>query len=372
MVNVSPSSSTRSPAAMSRRPTRRLSSGCSSSSGGSLPLFVSLIGPPARDCRSLRGWLGLGFPGRSRCFGRRVGGRRLVRRVGVHAFFEFRGDVADVAVGDLVFATLQPRVADERVLVVTLLDLIVEAQQVGAQVEEFGAAQEVSRPVVLEVVHGICELIGKPRERVAHRGRAEDREHQVRARLDAPLAERLPEVFAVAFHPGCARRVEEAAQPERAVQQEPAGVVACLLHLALQDVVGDGRQRAEVAEEVADARAHDARRHFLVTLGDRLCDGAVERVVEFVGRAVETFPGIARVWFAGNSGTAREQQGERGEDGFLHGGNSTDLCYSTPGCYGRNARWRCTPYARSGDRQNQFRYARCYTKLPAGRARRVS
>src|SRR6185295_16572482 len=201
MVNISPSISTRSPATMSRRATRMLSSGCSSSSGGSLPSFVSLIDPPALDCRSVRGGRGPGFLVGRRCPRLRFGCGRLIRRVDIHAFLELRRDVADVAVGDLVFAALQPRVANEGVLVVALLDLVVEAQEVGPQVEEFDAAQDVARTVVLEVVDRIRELVGKAREGVTHRRGTEDGQHQVGAGLHAPFAERLAEVLVVALHP---------------------------------------------------------------------------------------------------------------------------------------------------------------------------
>src|SRR5688500_19095788 len=87
MVNASPSSSTRSPATMSRRATTMLSSGCSNSNGGSLlPASCELIYPS--PCHALL--------------------VRLCGRFFVQELFFVELWSVDVAVLDLVLASLHP------------------------------------------------------------------------------------------------------------------------------------------------------------------------------------------------------------------------------------------------------------------------
>ena len=85
--------------------------------------------------------------------------------------FELEDGILDVAVRDHVFAALQPGIAHERIAVVARLELRVEVEQAGAQVEHVDRADEVARTVVLQVVHGMRELVRDAGEAVAHASR---------------------------------------------------------------------------------------------------------------------------------------------------------------------------------------------------------
>src|SRR5688572_20995685 len=192
MMTSSPSMATRSPAATSRRATRMLSSGCRSSSGARRKASSFIAG-------SLRRW---GF---RRC-GRRSGGfggglcvgGDIVGELG----FELRGLVRHIAVAHLEFASLQPGVADESVLVVTLRELRIEVEQSRAHVDDFDGADSQTRVQIVVVVHRVRVLVRDATDRITQSSGAEQGQHDVRARLHAPLAEGLAEVFVVVLEAG--------------------------------------------------------------------------------------------------------------------------------------------------------------------------
>ena len=67
------------------------------------------------------------------------GGRRVLGGIVLEFLFELERLVFDVAILDLEFAALQPGIAHERVPVVAALELGIEVEQAGAQVEEVDA-----------------------------------------------------------------------------------------------------------------------------------------------------------------------------------------------------------------------------------------
>jgi hypothetical protein len=147
-------------------------------------------------------------------------------------------------------------------------------------------------PRRIDVRDRIEEEIDYARRRVAQCRGAEERQGQVRPRAYAPDCERLTEVLVVGLQADRSRHVEQPGEPERAVEQEAAGVAQSQLGLALQELVDDRRRVFEVAQEIADADTHPARRDLLIALGDGLERGAVDGVVELVHVAVESFPTI--------------------------------------------------------------------------------
>src|SRR5688572_12615105 len=220
MVKDSPSSSTFSPAAMSRRATTMLSSGCSSSSGGRRLSAMSLWfkQPPAGSMLLRRG----------RCVGRRRRhGFFVHERLFIERFF------FDIAVAHLVLAPLQPSITHEGVPVETLRELRIEIEQAGAQVDDLDRRDGVARAVVLQIVRRVGEGVGNARESIANRGGAHERHHEIGARGDAPHAQRLAEVFIVLGDAGLGGRVEQTTETESGIEQQAGRVLARGAHLAL-------------------------------------------------------------------------------------------------------------------------------------------
>ena len=74
----------------------------------------------------------------------------------------------------------------------------------------------------------------------------------------------------------------------------------------LQQLVGDGHRCPQVAEEVADAGAGEARHYVGIGRGQRTGNAAVDRVVELVHLAVERFPWVVGCRTAGVAAAAIE------------------------------------------------------------------
>ena len=145
---------------------------------------------------------------------RRLSARRLV----LEELFVFERLRRRIAVEDLELALLHPRVADERV----------RDRRCAAASGRAAAARRASarhraraRPSRLPTgmstyVERIEEEIDHARRCIAHRGRAEERQRQVRTGADAPDRERLSEVFVVRFQTDGRGDIEQAGDAERA------------------------------------------------------------------------------------------------------------------------------------------------------------
>src|SRR5690606_32370710 len=147
-------------------------------------------------------------------------------------------------------------------------------------VDQLQALQEVAGAVVLDLADRRQRRVADQAEAVAQRARAEQRQLDVARGLPAPDAERLPEILAAVGDLRVAGRIEEAADAERAVDQETAQRLPGFLRLALQQRVQCAERLAQVVEEVADAEPRRARYRGHVRFRQRLGDGAVDRVVE--------------------------------------------------------------------------------------------
>ncbi|KAG1242558.1 hypothetical protein G6F68_016135 [Rhizopus microsporus] len=89
----------------------------------------------------------------------------------------------------------------------------------------------------------------------------------------------LAEVFIATRHHRLAGRIEQATDTQRAVHQEAAEAVPRIGPAALQQLVGDGHRRTQVAEEVADAGTGEARHHMGIGGRQRTGDAAAAAVV---------------------------------------------------------------------------------------------
>ena len=92
--------------------------------------------------------------------------------------------------------------------------------------------------------------------------------------------------------PAATGRIEQAADTDGAVDHEAAGVVPCLLDLALQEVVGDHVDVADVVKEVGDAGADDLGRDLDVAFRGGFDEVLVQPVVEVVDEAVDALERI--------------------------------------------------------------------------------
>src|SRR5262249_39597253 len=145
--------------------------------------------------------------------------------------------------------------------------------------------------------------------RIAYRRGTEEGQIHERPRADAPHGERLTEIFVVLLEPERCRDVENTREAEGRIDQEATGVAQAFDALALQELVDRGRRVLEVAEEIADADAQPVRRDLHVAPGDGPERGTIDRVVELVDAAVQTFEALTVRSTTGGRGAARRQQG---------------------------------------------------------------
>src|SRR6185436_4706284 len=121
-----------------------------------------------------------------------------------------------IAIVDQAAAPLQKGVALEHVAVERrLLEDAARVEQVGARVDEVQAVQGVAqldRPHFAERREVVIEAGA---DAVAHRARAEKRQHQVGPGRRAPAAEGLAEIFVVLFQSPFRGHVVDAEQAER-------------------------------------------------------------------------------------------------------------------------------------------------------------
>src|SRR5262249_712625 len=124
----------------------------------------------------------------------------------------------------------------ERAVVDRLLDL-----QDQARVEE--------RYEVRRRIQGAVDRLA---DSVADGQRLEERHDEVRSGPDPVEAERLSEVFATLLDAFDLRDVEEAADPDRAVEHETAEFAHSAVELALEEAVQHPRQELRIVEDVGD------------------------------------------------------------------------------------------------------------------------
>src|SRR5690606_41718105 len=96
--------------------------------------------------------------------------------------------------------------------------------------------------------------IAEQAEGVAQGAQTEQRQLDVARTLPAPHAQGLAEVLAAVGDVGRAGRVEQAADPDRGVEQEAPERLPGLFRPALQQRVERAHRLAEVGEEVAHAQ----------------------------------------------------------------------------------------------------------------------
>src|SRR6266852_863428 len=204
-------------------------------------------------------------------------------------------------------APLQVGVALECVLVERrLLQDAARLQQIGAHIDQAQRDRGIAQPDRPEIADRIGIEVGRGSDAVAHRARAQNRQHEVGTVGNAPAAQGLAEIFVVLLDPHVGRHIVNAQQPDGAVESEARPVLHAVLELALQQVVDADEKVGDVGKEIAHPVADllvqqiaISRRH---RLGDRLVDG----LVEFVDTAVESFERIA--WIAVRGRACRQNR----------------------------------------------------------------
>jgi hypothetical protein len=152
---------------------------------------------------------------------------------------------------------------------------------------------------------------------VAQGGRAQQRQHQIRALADAPDRQCLAEVLAMArWHADMAADVDDAAEPHDGVEHEAAQGLLRALELALEQVVEEHHRGPQVLEKVVDAITHELRCGGPIHDGCRLQKQAVEHAIELEDRPIDGFERIVLVLLAVRwPGTESHlQQQESGHD----------------------------------------------------------
>ncbi|KAG1248876.1 hypothetical protein G6F65_019375 [Rhizopus arrhizus] len=190
------------------------------------------------------------------CGGRHGGGLAGGRGIALVVFVVGQGAFVFHAVAQHHgVAAVQVGVADEAVRIQRdAVDRVGGVQQAGARVDQAQAPQRVAQAHVVDgvdahVAVGRAVEIADQACAVAHRGRAEERQHQVRALAEAPYAQRRAEVIGDLARAVGRGHVEAAAHAHRGVEQEAAQRVDEVVAAALQEAVGAGPEVADVAED---------------------------------------------------------------------------------------------------------------------------
>ena len=143
-----------------------------------------------------------------------------------------------------------------------------------------------------EVRHRVQETVDTLADAVANRQRLEERQDEERTRADAVEAESLAEVFTALLDALVLRDVEQAADADRAVEQEAPELAHGAVELALEEAVHHARHEPDVVEAVRDHHLHAIGHDGVVPLRHRLEHVAVEPAVELEHLLVEVLPGV--------------------------------------------------------------------------------
>ena len=135
-------------------------------------------------------------------------------------------------------------------------------------------------------------LIDRQAPEIAHRRRADQRQHQIRASGTPHFASVTPKSVSSSGMLISLAGSNKPAKPTVVLIDESAGVARGAARIALQHVVDDRDRHLDVGEEIADDAPHVRRGDLAIAHRDRADHGLVGRVVERVHLAVETFPRI--------------------------------------------------------------------------------
>src|SRR6267378_996456 len=206
-------------------------------------------------------------------------------------------------------AALQVGVALECVLVERrLLQDAARVQQIGAHIDQAQRDRGIAQPDRPEIADRIGIDVGCGSNAVAQRARAENRQHEIRTVANAPAAQGLAEILVVLLDPHVGRHIVNAQQPDGAVEGEARPVLHAVLDLALQQVVDADEKVGDVGKEIAHPAADLLVQQIAISRRHRLGDRRVDRLVEFVDTAVESFERIA--WIAVRGGACRQNRNE--------------------------------------------------------------
>src|SRR5690606_22252063 len=120
----------------------------------------------------------------------------------------------------------------------------------------------------------------------------EERDDQVRTALHSPGTKGLTEVLVVLLQAHVFGYVEETEKTEGGVEDQATGIDPGVMQLALQQVVGQVADIADIAEYVMHAVFEELRRNGPVPLRHRLQRIGIESVVEAEHGTVEAFPRV--------------------------------------------------------------------------------
>src|SRR5712691_7370888 len=204
-------------------------------------------------------------------------------------------------------APLQVGVALEYVLVERrLLQDAARVQQIGAHIDQAQRDRGIAQPDRPEIADRVGIEVACGPGAVAQRARAQNRQHEIGTVGNAPAAQGLAEILVVLLDPHVGRYIVNAQQPEGAVEGEARPVLHAVLDLALQQVVDADEKVGDVGKEVAHSVADLLVQQIAISRRHRLGDRRVDRLVEFVDTAVESFERIA--WIAVRGGACHQNR----------------------------------------------------------------
>src|SRR5438105_3736737 len=151
---------------------------------------------------------------------------------------------------------LQIGVALESVLVERrLLENAARIEKIGARLREPQPDQRIFQVIGPHFGEGVGVEIDARADAIAQRARAQNRQHEIGPRPDAPAAEGLAEVLVVLLVAHVARHIVDAEEADGAIKRKARPVADTVLKFSLQEIVQADERIGEVAEEVAHAVA---------------------------------------------------------------------------------------------------------------------
>ena len=196
--------------------------------------------------------------------------------------------VGRLSVVDLEFPVLHVRFPQGDIRIRGLLQQVLGGQQPGARIDEAKQVQAIL-DAGGQVGIDVRVIVEWNADGVEHRVRPQNRQDKVRAFRDTPHGKCLGKILVIPFHAARGCDVKDAADPQRAVEQEAAEFIEAALRFSLQEIIHRGAWRRQVREDIGEA-APDRRRHeALIALGERFQREFVDRGIQPVHLAVKRF-----------------------------------------------------------------------------------
>ena len=125
--------------------------------------------------------------------------------------------------------------------------------------------------------------------------RLKQREHKIGPRPNPVEAQCLPQILLRRHQINFCRKIEEAGQSNRTIDQEPSHFDASAFDLALKYIVQKARSKSKIGKDVANANLDQVWHNKIIALRHRLQHKSIDLAVELEDIGIYCFPGIILV-----------------------------------------------------------------------------